>query len=177
VTADSPGGDFLVVLDACVLVQAPLRDTLLRLAEPPRLYVHQWSYLHGRSEDITTETVRTLERRIGLAPEKTAYLVGELRSHFADAWVTGHELFIDRMTNDPKDRHVVAAAVKCGAQAIVTYNLRHFPVSSVEPWGIECKPRARFSAVNMIRARPWSSTSFIHRPGILDELCRNNWRC
>jgi len=90
------------------------------------------------------ETVRTLERRIGLPPEKAAYLVRELRSHFADAWVTGHELLIDRMTNDPKDRHVVAAAVKCGAQAIVTYNLRHFPVSSVEPWGIEVQAPSTF---------------------------------
>src|SRR5450759_264201 len=28
----------MAILDACVLVQAPLRDTLLRLAEPPSLY-------------------------------------------------------------------------------------------------------------------------------------------
>jgi predicted kinase len=28
-----------VVLDACVLVNAALRDTLLRIAEPPRLYL------------------------------------------------------------------------------------------------------------------------------------------
>jgi len=39
---------------------------------------------------------------------------------------------------------VVAAAVKCGAQAIVTYNLRHFPVSSVEPWGIEVQAPSTF---------------------------------
>lgn len=61
--------DFPAVLDACVLVQAPLRDTLLRLAEPPRLYVPQWS------DEIIAETVRTLENRIGLSAQKTAYLV------------------------------------------------------------------------------------------------------
>ncbi len=51
--------DFPAVLDACVLVQAPLRDTLLRLAEPPRLYIPQWS------DEIIAETVRTL--KTGLA--------------------------------------------------------------------------------------------------------------
>jgi hypothetical protein len=48
--------DFLVVLDACVLIQAPLRDTLLRLAEHPRLYVPRWS------DEIIAETVRNLVR-------------------------------------------------------------------------------------------------------------------
>ena len=59
--------DFPAVLDACVLVQAPLRDTLLRLAEPPRLYIPQWS------DEIIAETVRTLENRIGLSAQKPAY--------------------------------------------------------------------------------------------------------
>lgn len=85
--------DFLVVLDACILIQASLRDTLLRLAEPPRLYVPRWS------DDIIAETVRNLERRIGLSSEKTAYLVGQLRKHFGDSWVTGYEPLIDRMAN------------------------------------------------------------------------------
>lgn len=40
-----PGGmsDYKAVLDACVLVKACLRDTLLRLAEEPRLYIPFWS--------------------------------------------------------------------------------------------------------------------------------------
>lgn len=69
----------LVVLDACVLIPAPLRDTLLRLAEPPRLYVPRWS------EEILTETVRNLESRNGLSEAKTAYLVGQLRKHIGAA--------------------------------------------------------------------------------------------
>jgi hypothetical protein len=40
--------------------------------------------------------------------------------------VTGHEALITAMKNDEKDRHVVAAAVKAGAQMIVTSNLKHF---------------------------------------------------
>jgi predicted nucleic acid-binding protein len=129
--------DFLAVLDACVLIPAALRDTLLRLAEAPRLYVPRWS------EEIVAETVRNLEGRIGLSKAKTDYLVGQLRKHFGDSWVTGDEPLIDRMGNHPRDRHVLAAAVKCGAQAIVTYNKRDFPVAATEPWGIEiCGPSA-----------------------------------
>lgn len=130
--------DFLVVLDACVLIQAPLRDTLLRLAEEPRLYVPRWS------DEIIAETVRNLEGRIGLSREKTAYLVGQLRKHFGDSWVTGYEPLIDRMANHPKDRHVLAAAVRCGAPVIVTYNKRDFPAAATEAWGIEIQGPSTF---------------------------------
>ena len=130
--------DFLVVLDACILIQASLRDTLLRLAEPPRLYVPRWS------DDIIAETVRNLERRIGLSSEKTAYLVGQLRKHFGDSWVTGYESLIGRMDNHPKDRHVLAAAVRCGASVIVTYNQRDFPTVATAPWGIEIQGPSTF---------------------------------
>jgi hypothetical protein len=116
--------DFLAVLDACVLVPAPLRDTLLRLAEPPRLYVPRWS------EEIITETVRNLEDRIGLSTVKTDYLVGQLRKHFGDSWIARYE--------------PLAAAVKCGAQVIVTYNKRDFPVAATEPWGIEIQGPSMF---------------------------------
>lgn len=37
---------------------------------------------------------------------------------------------------DPKDRHVLAAAVRSHSSLIVTYNRRHFPAASLEPWGI-----------------------------------------
>lgn len=83
------------------------------------------------------ETVRNLQNRIGLSAEKTDYLVAQLRKHFADSWVSGYERLIASVDNHPKDRHVLAAAVKCGAQVIVTYNKRDFPVAATEPWGIE----------------------------------------
>ncbi|MCX6593137.1 MAG: PIN domain-containing protein [Acidobacteria bacterium] len=118
-------GTRIAILDACVLVQAPLRDTLLRLAEPPSLYQPLWS------EEIIIEMKRVFENQIGLPPAKTAYLDRELRRHFWDSWVTGFEPLIRKMTNDAKDRHVLAAAVKAGAQTIVTFNKRHFPPASI----------------------------------------------
>ena len=130
--------DFSVVLDACVLVPAPLRDTLLRLAEHPRLYLPRWT------DAIIDETVRNLQSRIGLSAEKSAYLVDQMRKHFADAWVTGYEPLIDRMNNHAKDRHVLAAAVKCGASVIVTYNKRDFAAGATEPWGIEIQNPSTF---------------------------------
>ncbi len=38
---------------------------------------------------------------------------------------------------DVSDRHVVAAAVRCSAQTIVTFNLKDFPESVLSPFGIE----------------------------------------
>jgi hypothetical protein len=98
-------GTPLVVLDACVLANFSLCDTLLRLAEPPRLYEPKWS------EDIIRETIRTLESKLGWPSSLTAHLQTELRDHFGEAWISGYEALMPRMTNHERDRHVVAAAV------------------------------------------------------------------
>jgi len=122
--------DFPAVLDACVLVQAALRDTLLRLAEK-RLFLPRWS------DDIIAELVRTLEGKLGKTREKTDHLITELRKSFGDAWVEGYAPLVTCLTNDPKDRHVLAVAVKCAADVLVTFNLKHFPETVVVPWNIE----------------------------------------
>src|SRR5947208_1869643 len=94
----------LVVLDVCVLVNLALCDTLLRLAEPPRLYEPKWS------EEIMRETTRTLESKLGWPNALAAYFESELRAHFSEAWTADYEPLIARMQNDAKDRHVLAAA-------------------------------------------------------------------
>ena len=119
-----------VVLDACVLANFSLCDTLLRLAEPPRLFEPKWS------EQIIRETTRTLGSKLGWPSALTAHLEAELRAHFSEAWINDYEPLIPRMTNDEKDRHVVAAAVHGGARIIVTFNLRHFMPAHLKPWGV-----------------------------------------
>jgi predicted nucleic acid-binding protein len=123
-------GTPLVVLDACVLANFSLCDTLLRLAEPPRLYEPKWS------EEIIRETTRTLELNLRWPSSLTAHFEAELRAHFSEAWISGYESLIPRMTNDEKDRHVAAAASHGQAPIVVTFNLRHFSPEHLEPWGI-----------------------------------------
>jgi predicted nucleic acid-binding protein len=118
------------VLDANVLVQAPLRDTLLRLAEGLALYRPLWS------ANIMDEVARTLRGQFGIPTNRIAHLESTLREHFPDAWVEGFEPLISKMRNEDKDRHVLAAAALGKANSIITYNLRHFPLSSTRPWRV-----------------------------------------
>lgn len=118
------------VIDANVLVQAPVRDTLLRLAEGPELYRPLWS------EVIMAEVRRTLAGQFGIASDRIAHLESKLREHFPEAWVEDFEPLISSMTNDTKDRHVLAAAAQAKARLVVTYNLKHFPLSSTKPWRV-----------------------------------------
>lgn len=123
--------DYPVMLDACVLLPMPLADTLLRMAEIPRLYLPKWS------EDILTEVSRNLTGKWGKTREQAQRRERAFREHFPEAMVTGYGPLVDTMTNNPKDRHVLAAAVSSGTRLIVTYNSKDFPDAALEPWGIK----------------------------------------
>lgn len=124
------------VLDACVLAPMPVADTFLRLAENS-FYGPLWS------PHILNEVTRTL-LKFGYSPEQAERRVVAMRAAFPEALVTGYEPLIEAMTNHPKDRHVLAAAVRSGADSIVTYNIGDFPKESLEPFGIECIPTENF---------------------------------
>jgi hypothetical protein len=57
-----------------------------------------------------------------------------------DALVTGYESLIDSLElPDRDDRHVLAAAIRCGASVIVTLNLSDFPNAALAEFGIEAQ--------------------------------------
>ena len=126
----------------------PLADLLLRLAAGPALYPPKWT------DQIMTEVSRTLQESFGLTPEKAQYREGKLRRYFPEAWVEGYEDLIPAMTNHEKDRHVLAAAVKTGAEIIVTYNLRDFPDSSLAPYSIIAQGPSSFLTTCMTWIHP-----------------------
>lgn len=119
----SPAGKLVALLDANVLVQAPLRDTLLRAAEA-RLYLPLWS------PTILAELAQALRRLRATdpaAPVKVARLVRALLDAFPDALVDAADALRADLAGDPGDRHVVVAAFAGGADVLVTHNVRDFP--------------------------------------------------
>lgn len=125
---------FIVILDANVLFPFTLRDTLLRAAAAD-FYQARWS------QQILDEMERNLVSEVNVPPEKAAKLRATMEKYFPEAEVTGHESLIGGMQNDEKDRHVAAAAVKAGAQVIVTNNLDDFDPL---PDGIEAQSADEF---------------------------------
>lgn len=125
--------DFKVLLDACVLVNYPVCDLLLRLAEPPRLYVPKWS------ETILDEVERTQRDRLNWPEHLVASFREQTSFAFPDAETNDYEHIVPALTNDEKDRHVLAAAIRAGSSLILTFNLRDFPEAALDPWHIKAK--------------------------------------
>lgn len=167
--------DYRVLLDACVLIPMPLADTLLRMAEAPRLYLPQWS------SAIMDEVTRNLIAKWGMPPERAARRAEMLRRHFPEAWVEGYESITGSMTNDPGDRHVLAAAVRSHSELIVTYNRRHFPPASLQPWDIEVQGPSGFlrglynldSGLFVGKLHEQASCIEVSLPRLLHSLAKN----
>lgn len=120
---------FKVVLDANVLYPFTLRDTLLRAAAEG-MFQPYWS------AEILDEAMRNLVASTTITTVQAASLRAAMEGAFPEADVTGYEALATGLSNDPKDRHVVAAAIKAGAQVIVTMNLRDFRIL---PEGLEAQ--------------------------------------
>lgn len=117
---------FPVFLDTCFLYPATLSDLVLRLAEV-RVFRPHWS------PDVLEELDRNLTMVVRPGSDGATRRIRHMTDAFPDACVTGYEAFIDGMACDPKDRHVLAAAVHSDCQVMVTFNIKDFPRASVEP--------------------------------------------
>lgn len=125
---------YAVVLDANVLVPNALCDTLLRLAADG-FYRPLWS------EQILREVEYAILRiRPDLEPGRVHRRTAAMRAVFDDATVDGWaEVAAGLDLPDADDRHVLAAAIVGGAQAIVTFNGKDFPDDRLTPRGIEAR--------------------------------------
>jgi predicted nucleic acid-binding protein len=123
--------DFKVVLDACVLANYGVANLLLLLAEKPRLYLPVWS------DEILAETRRTQVGKLGWEERLADRFQSQLRSQFPESMVTDYEYRVVDCGNDPKDRRVLACAIHCRAELVLTFNLRDFKEEDLAAWRIK----------------------------------------
>lgn len=95
-------------------------------------------------DEVTRNLVRTGRVTPGGAARLDTQILRFLAEH--DALVTAYEGRIPTLTNHPKDRHVLAAAITAGAAVIVTFNLRDFPRTALAPYGITAEHPDTFLA-------------------------------
>jgi predicted nucleic acid-binding protein len=110
---------YTVILDACVLYPAPLRDLLMSLAVEG-LFRARWTH------DIHDEWINSLRaNRPDLGLEVLRSTRDLMIQAIPDSLITHHTKIVDCLAlPDPDDRHVLAAAIAGHADAIVTFNLK-----------------------------------------------------
>ncbi|WP_426446642.1 PIN domain-containing protein [Siccibacter colletis] len=121
-----------VVLDACVLYPARLRDLLMHLGIAG-LYQPKWS------AEIHREWCRNLlMNRPDITQAALTRTVELMERALPDARVVGFETLIEGLTlPDENDRHVLAVALRAKAEVIVTLNQKDFPASALQKFNIE----------------------------------------
>lgn len=148
---------FTVVYDACVLFPAPLRDLLIRIGQAS-LVRARWT------EQILDEVFRNIKlRRPDLNDASLQRTRALMNAAVRDSLVTGYEQLIDGLTlPDKDDRHVLAAAVRSGAQIIVTSNLRDFPDDALKAFGIEAQSPDEF-VLNLLDLAPGAVAAIVSK--------------
>ena len=95
-----------------------------------------------------------------------------------DCLVTGHEDLISALhLPDPDDRHVLAAAIRCSAQVIVTENKRDFSESELKKYDIEVQSADEFlcDQIDLFgslvhQAITYAAAAFKHPPRTIDDV-------
>lgn len=137
---------YTAFVDACTLADTLRRNLLLTLAEA-EFFRLRWSGI------VLDETQSAIEKiRLGKghadAAEKAKKARLQMVNAFEDAMVTDFDGFLPMCVGlpDPKDTHVLAAALKTQAATLVTENLKDFPESILTPLNIEAKSGDAFIA-------------------------------
>jgi predicted nucleic acid-binding protein len=137
---------FAALLDTSVLWPSLQRDFLLSLAIEG-LYRPLWSTeILAELEYHETQKLINRGERTDAAATRARHLIDQMTKAFDDALVENWEPHDGAFgLPDPDDEHVLAAAVVGGAGAIVTLNLRDFPIAKI-PAHIKVLPPAGFAA-------------------------------
>ena len=88
------------------------------------------------TQEIHQEWIDALLRdRTDLSREQLEQTANMMNLAVPGSLVTGYEPLIEGLVlPDKDDRHVLAAAIRCGAAAIITTNTKDFPQSALQPF-------------------------------------------
>jgi len=123
---------YTALLDANVLYSVAICDALMEVAATG-IYAAKWS------KEIDSEWISNLAKNKN-RPEEDFYRRRDFMHEICPDWEVSKKSWklIEPCLElpDPKDRHVLAAAIAGHADSIVTKNLKDFPISIVGPLGI-----------------------------------------
>ena len=120
----------MVFCDANVLYGTLLRDLLMWLGVRRSLRL-RWT------AQVQEEWTRNLlEHRPELTPDRLTRTCEQMNRAIPDAFVEAAPDEQSFDLPDPDDRHVLAAALACGAEVLLTFNLKNFP-AAVVPAGLQ----------------------------------------
>lgn len=128
----------VVFIDACVLYKAQLRDIVLQLAVD-KTFSLRWS------EKVQEEWTSRLVRNRPELADLTSRTVALMNLHLPDGlvgWVSDDRH--DFVLPDPNDHHVLAAAIQCNTNVLLTDNLRDFPADILQECGIQACSSDKF---------------------------------
>ena len=122
---------FTVVLDTNVLVGALIRDMVLSLAGAG-FFRPRWSLATMNEFERVLTDLRPDISEIGARQR------ANIERAFPEGTIPADQALIDTLTlPDPKDRHVLAAAIRIRAAVIVTDNLKDFPPECLSQHEVE----------------------------------------
>src|ERR1700746_3528025 len=116
---------FTVIFDANVFYGIRVTSLPMELAMTG-LFRARWT------ADIHREWMKAVAEKEGIEVAQLERRRKFMDASVPDALVAGYEGLIPALQlPDPDDRHVLAAAIRCGASAIVTFNERDFPADEL----------------------------------------------
>jgi len=170
-------GKLTCMLDTNVIFPVEIRDILFWLAHY-ELYTPKWS------RHIFDEWTMVMRRK-GIPEDEIVKRTTKANRAFPFALVTNYQSLIHTLAlPDMKDRHVLAAAIRCKADLIVTNNIKDFPPDALTPFGLSVKNADEFLAVLIASNRETAILAFrqlvMHRTnpnmdeyGVLEAMRRN----